>query len=184
MAIALKKIAALILVILSLSLQSCGSLTPTSGLKAYIDGKDGYQFFYPNGWLPVEVNKKADAVFHDLINPSENVSVVIGTVPEDKNLADLGQSGEVGYKLIKTAIAPPGSGKSAELLAAETRQLAGKTYYILEYAVQLANQQRHNLASVVVSRGKLFTFNASTSEQRWGKVKPIFEQMIKTFAVN
>lgn len=179
----LKKIAAIILVVLCLSLTSCA--TAVSGLKNYVDSTDGYEFFYPNGWLPVKVSDGPDVVLHDLIETSENVSVVISPVTEGKTLAELGTPGEVGYKLGKSAIAPADSGREAELVAAGQLERDGKTYYLLEYAVKLPNQQqRHNLASVAVSRGKLFTFNASTPERRWQKVHNVFEAMAKSFIVN
>lgn len=178
----LKRIAAILLVILSLSLTGC--VSPGAGLKSFVDSTDGYQFLYPNGWLPVKVSNGPDVVLHDLIETSENVSVVISPVPEGKTLAELGTPGEVGYKLGKNAIAPPDSGREAELVNAGTLESGGKKYYVLEYAVKLANQQeRHNLASVAVSRGKLFTFNASAPEKRWPKVRQTFEQVVNSFSV-
>lgn len=178
----LKRIAALLLVMLSLSLTSCASAA--SGLKSYVDSTDGYQFLYPNGWLPVKVSNGADVVLHDLIETSENVSVVVSPVPEGKTLVELGTPSEVGYKLGKSAIAPPDSGREAELVNAGTLESGGKKYYLLEYAVKLPNQQeRHNLTSVAVSRGKLYTFNASTPEKRWPKVKQVFELVVNSFSV-
>ncbi|WP_250125464.1 photosystem II reaction center PsbP [Chroococcidiopsis sp. CCMEE 29] len=178
----LKRIAAILLVVLSLSLTGC--VSATSGLNGYVDSIDGYEFLYPNGWLQVKVSGGPDVVFHDLIETTENVSVVISSVPAGKTLAELGTPGEVGYKLGKSAIAPPDSGREAELVNAEKLESGGKTYYLLEYVVKLANQQeRHNLASVAISRGKLFTFNASTPEKRWPKVHQVFEQVVKSFSI-
>jgi len=176
----LKTIAALLLV-LSLSLYGC--TTGISGLKSYVDSMDGYEFLYPNGWVPVQVTDGPNVVFHDLIERTENVSVVVSAVPEGKTLTDLGTPGEVGYQLQKNAIAPPDSGRKAELVNAETRESGDKTYYLLEYNVKLPNQERHNLASVAVSRGKLYTFNASTTEKRWSKMQNVFEQVVKSFSV-
>ncbi len=62
-------------------------------------------------------------------------------------------------------------------------EVKGKTYYILEYAVTLPNQLRHNLATVVISRGKLFTFNASTTDKRWSKMQNILKEAIESFNV-
>jgi photosystem II oxygen-evolving enhancer protein 2 len=163
----LKTIAALLLLVLSLGLHGCDP--GVSGLKSYVDSIDGYEFLYPNGWLPVQV--------------TDGPSVVISPVPEGKTLTDLGTPGEVGYKLQKNAIAPPDSGREAELVNAEARESGDKTYYILEYNVKLPNQQRHNLASVAVSRGKLYTFNVSTTQKRWGKVQDLFKQVVKSFSV-
>lgn len=178
----LKTIAALLLLVLSLGLSGCAS--GVSGLKSYVDTTDGYEFLYPNGWLPVKVSDGPDVVFHDMIERSENVSVVISDVPDGKNLADLGTPGEVGYQLQKNAIAPTNSGRKAELVNAESRQSGDKTYYLLEYSVKLPNEQRHNIASVAVSRGKLFTLNTSTTEKRWTKLKDMFELVAKSFTVS
>ncbi|MCW6053187.1 photosystem II reaction center PsbP family protein [Lyngbya sp. CCAP 1446/10] len=191
----LKRIAAILLVVLSLSLTGC--VSKVTGLKSYVDTGDGYQFLYPNGWLPIAVPNGPDVVFRDLIQQTENVSVVISPVTGNKTLADLGTPTEVGYKLSKNAlakpaptgatstktIAPTDSGRQAELVNAESRESRSKNYYILEYAVKLPNQERHNLASVAISRGKLFTLNVSTTEERWPKVKEAFEKVVKSFSV-
>jgi photosystem II oxygen-evolving enhancer protein 2 len=177
----LKTITALLLLVLSLSMYGCAA--GVSGLKSYVDSFDGYEFLYPNGWLPVKVSDGPDVVFRDMIERTENVSVVISPVAEGKTLADLGTPGEVGYKLQKSAIAPPDSGREAELVNAEARESGDKTYYLLEYNVKLPSEERHNLASVAVSRGKLYTFNASTTEKRWDKVRDLFEQVVKSFSV-
>lgn len=178
----LKTIAAVLLLVLSLGLNGCAS--GVSGLKSYVDTADGYEFLYPNGWLPVKVSDGPDVVFHDMIERSENVSVVISDVPDGKTLAELGTPGEVGYQLQKNAIAPPNSGRKAELVNAEARQSGDKTYYLLEYSVKLPTEQRHNVASVAVSRGKLFTLNTSTTEKRWTKLKDMFELVAKSFTVS
>lgn len=179
-----KKIAALLLVIsIACSLTSCASAS-AAGLKSYVDSVDGYEFLYPNGWLPVKVSSGPDIVLHDLIEVTENVSVVINPVPEGKTLKDLGTPSQVGYKLSKSAIAPPDSGREAELVNAAMREVGGKNYYLLEYAVKLpSGQARHNLASVAVSRGKLLTLNASAPERRWKKVQKLFESVVDSFSV-
>ncbi|HEY9832507.1 MAG TPA: photosystem II reaction center PsbP [Stenomitos sp.] len=177
----LKAIAALLLLVLSLGLHGC--TTGISGLKSYVDSMDGYEFLYPNGWVPVQVTTGPDIVFRDLVERTENVSVIFSEVPKGKTLQDLGTPGEVGYQLQKNAIAPPNSGRQAELVNAEARESGDKTYYLLEYNVKLPNQERHNLASVAVSRGKLYTFNASTTEQRWNKMRDVLEQVVKSFSV-
>ncbi|MEG3938188.1 MULTISPECIES: photosystem II reaction center PsbP [unclassified Microcoleus] len=177
----LKRIAALLLVVLSLTLTGC--VSQVTGLKSHIDTGDGYQFLYPNGWLPIAVSNGPDVVFRDLIQQTENVSVVISPVAKGKTLADLGTPTEVGYKLSKNSLVSTDSGREAELISAEARESRSKSYYILEYAVKLPNQERHNLASVAVSRGKLFTINVSTTEERWPKVKEAFEKVVKSFSV-
>lgn len=178
----LKRIATIMVVVLSLILSSC-AVSAASGLKSHIDSTDGYEFLYPNGWVSVKVNKGPDVVYHDLIETRENVSVVISPVQDGKTLSELGTPSEVGYKLSKNAIAPPGSGREAELINAEQREKGSKTYYLLEYAVKLPTQERHNFASVAISRGKLFTLNVSTSEARSQKMKEQFQTVVDSFSV-
>jgi photosystem II oxygen-evolving enhancer protein 2 len=178
----LKKIARLIVTLL-LIVQIGTAPAQAAGLKGHIDNIDGYKFLYPNGWVEVPFKSDADTVYHDLIEPTENVSVIISQVPDNKKLADLGTASEVGYKLGKSAIAPTGSGRTAELTGAESEEIEGKTYYYLEYLVKVDNKQRYNLASVVVSRGKLFTCNASTTAKRWPRMKKTLTEMIHSFNV-
>jgi photosystem II oxygen-evolving enhancer protein 2 len=178
-----KRIVLILLLVLSFSLSNY-DVAAASGLKSFVDTNDGYQFLYPNGWLQVKVANGPDVVFHDLIEVSENVSVVISPVPEGKTLSELGPPTEVGYKLGKAALAPPDSGRSAELVNAAQREVDGKTYYLLEYEVKLPNQQqRHNIASIAVSRGKLFTLNASIPEKRWQRVKGMIDEVVNSFSV-
>lgn len=177
----LRRMAVVLLLLLSLSLQSCGAIS--SNLMSYADNYDGYEFLYPTGWVPVKVEGGPDIVLHDLIEETENVSVIISDVPEGKTLAEIGSPSEVGYRLSKSAIAPPDSGRTAELINAEERSVNDVTYYLLEYAVKLPDQLRHNLTSVVVRRGQLFTFSLSSTEQRWEKVQDLFRKVVSSFSV-
>jgi photosystem II oxygen-evolving enhancer protein 2 len=178
-----KRIALILLLVFSFSLIHPG-IAAAAGLKSFVDTSDGYQFLYPNGWVQVKVANGPDVVFHDLIEISENVSVVINSVAEGKTLAELGTPTDVGYRLGKAALAPPDSGRTAELVNAGKKETDGKLYYLLEYAVKLPNQQlRHNIASVAVSRGKVFTFNASVPEKRWPKLKRTIDEVVDSFKV-
>ncbi len=174
-----------ILIILSLTLVGCSS--GVGGLKNYVDAKQGYEFLYPNGWISVQVENASagvDVVFRDIIERSENLSVVISDIPDDKNLTDLGTPSEVGYIFMQQVNSNPNLNREAELITAAAKPVGDKTYYILEYQVELpSDQERHNLASVVVSRGKLFTFNLSTNQRRWEKVKTLFEIVVNSFSV-
>ena len=180
-----KSLVAGLLIVLSLVLSSCS--TGVSGLQSYVDTAKGYEFLYPNGWIPVNLSKSAkdvDIVYRDLIERTENLSVIVSEVPEGKTLEDLGDPTEVGYRFLKLINNNPDSERQAEFIRAESRQGKDKTYYLLEYEVDLPDQpQRHNLASVAVSRGKLFTFNLSTPQRRWNTVKDTFEVAAKSFSV-
>ncbi len=177
----LKRLAALLCLCLSLGLTSC--VSAGAGLQAFSDVIDGYKFLYPIGWVAVDVANGPDVVFHDIIQDTENVSVVINPVTGNKTLKELGSPTEVGYLMQKNAIAPPNSGRSAELVNASERSIGDQLYYLMEYAVNLPDQKRHDLAVVSVFRGKLYTLNASTTERRWPKVQSMFKAMVSSFSV-
>uniref|UniRef100_B8HJK6 Photosystem II oxygen evolving complex protein PsbP n=1 Tax=Cyanothece sp. (strain PCC 7425 / ATCC 29141) TaxID=395961 RepID=B8HJK6_CYAP4 len=181
----LKRITLVALLILGLLLPGCSG---GSGLKVYVDSIDGYEFAYPNGWVAVQVSSGADVVFRDLIQTTENVSVVVSQVSGEQSLADLGKPEEVGQRLAQRVIAPPESGRQADLISATSRQTDHQTYYNLEYVIRLPQedplaQQRHNLASVAVSRGKLYTLSVSTPEERWSRIQNRLEEMVNSFTV-
>lgn len=180
----LKRVAVVLVFVLSFGLGGC--VSTGAGLQSYVDSIDGYRFSYPIGWVQVQLTQSGgpDVVFRDLINSTENVSVVINEIPGgDKALSELGSPTEVGYLLQKSALAPEGSGRTAELVDAEAVQAADKTFYLLEYKINLPDQVRHDLASVVVHRGQLYTLNASTTEERWGRVKSLMREVVTSFGV-
>jgi len=177
----LKRLAAVLLVITALVLQGC--ISTGAGLQSYVDNYEGYRFLYPLGWTEVSVKGEADVVFHDIVNETENISVVISEVPEGQTLTDLGTPTEVGYKLSKSINAMAGEDRDVELVTAQSIRKEEETYYILEYVADLPSGIRHNLASVAVRRGQLFTLNASTREDRWDKVKDLMKQAVASFSV-
>ncbi|WP_080808167.1 photosystem II reaction center PsbP [Halomicronema hongdechloris] len=177
----LKRIAILFGIVLTIGLQGCFSFG--TGLQSYTDSYAGYEFLYPTGWVEVDVSGAANVVFHDIIHETENVSVVTSPVPEGRTLADLGSPTDVGYKLSKSINALAEGDRDVTLVNAQKIDSGDKTYYILEYVADLPTGKRHNLASAIVRRGKLFTFNASTSENRWDKVEDLLKQSVGSFKV-
>ena len=169
----------------SLTLSACGALPPS--LQRYSDSQDGYEFLYPNGWIAVDVKQASpgvDVVFHDLIERSENLSVIVSDIPQGKSLGDLGSPSDVGYRLLQEMNRRPNSQRQAELINAEQHEAQGKTYYTLEYQVSAPNMpDRHDIATVTTNRGKLLTFNLSTSESRWPKVENLFKTVVNSFTV-
>jgi photosystem II oxygen-evolving enhancer protein 2 len=178
----LKRIIAALLVVLSIGMQGCVSVGVT-GLQGYVNSYNGYEFLYPTGWVQVKVSNGPDVVFHDIIQETENVSVVINDIGDNKTLQELGTPTEVGQRLAKNVISSTDANRVAELISAETREIGDETYYILEYAVTLPNQQRHNLASVIVRRGQLYSLNVSTLESRWPKMQETFRSVVNSFRV-
>jgi len=162
--------------LLALVLVGCSAVA--AGLNSYQSPDGRYAFLYPTGWTRVQVEGGPQVVFHDLINSDETLSLVVSEVASDKDLTDLGSAVAVGE-----AIAPEGSGRDATLIEARERDEAGHTFYDLEYSVHLSDRDRHELATVVVDRGRLYTLAASTNEVRWSKVKGLFDQVIRSFTL-
>ncbi len=182
-----QRILSALIVVVALLLGGCGA-SPTGGLQSYVDSLDGYQFLYPTGWVQVEVSGNADVVFHDIIQTTENVSVVVSETASNKTLADLGSPEVVGQRLLRNVIAPQDSGRTAELLAAAAVDVGPKTYYSMEYLVQLpasngSAQERHNVSTIAISRGKVFTLSVSAPEDRWPKVEDRYRQIAQSFSV-
>lgn len=168
--------------VLTIGLSGC--VSSTSGLIPFIDSKDGYSFLYPNGWLHTSLRNGPDVVFHDIVEPTENVSVVIGKLTSVKTLSEIGTASDVGLKVMQKVIAVPGSGREAELINAEQRDIDGKAYYLLEYTVKrMSGEPRHDLVSVTTNRGNLYTLSVSTVENRWPKVKDLFFKVASSFSV-
>lgn len=154
-----------------------------AGLNSFQSPDGRYAFLYPTGWSRVAVSGGPQVVFHDLINSDETVSLVVSDVDADDELQQLGSAVAVGERLRRDVIAPAGSGRDAQLVEAHEREASGHTFYDLEFAVHLQDRDRHELATVVVDRGRLYTLATSTNESRWPKVKGLFERVVSSFTL-
>ena len=168
--------------VLALALGACAA-GPTAGLQSYQSPDGRFAFLYPTGWTQVQVSNGPRVVFHDLINSDETVSLVVSDVDPNDDLQTLGSAVAVGERLRREVIAPDGSGRDADLIEARERDSDGHVFYDLEYAVHLQDRDRHELATVVVDRGRLYTLATSTNEDRWPKVKGLFESVISSFTL-
>ncbi len=170
----------LILIILCFTLSACsGGLN--AGLEAYQSPDGRYAFLYPTGWTRVKVEGGPEIIYHDLINSNETLSLVVSDVNKEIDLEQLGSPIEVGQTLIDKVIAPKGSGRSVELVDAKKRESSNHIFYDLEYKLNLNEQYRHEIATVVIDRGTLYTFAVGTNEDRWNKVDAMFSNVIESF---
>lgn len=182
----LKAIISIFLIIITVTLSACSS--SVTGLNRYSDALDGYQFFYPNGWVAVDVRNNTtgvDVVYRDIIEEGENLSVIISNIDNDSRLSDLGTPTDIGYRFMQIINQNTDNGREAELISAEKGQQDLQDYYLLEYKVKLGdNQYRHNVANVAVKNGKLYTFSISSTESRWQKVRDLFTAVAKSFTLS
>ena len=165
--------------VLALALGACAA-GPTAGLQSYQSPDGRFAFLYPTGWTQVQVSNGPRVVFHDLIHSDETVSLMINNVNEEDELTELGSSVAVGERLRREVIAAAGSGRTAELVEAKEREVNGHTFYDLEYAVHLEDRDRHELATVVVDRGRLYTLATSVNEDRWEKVQDLCGRVVRS----
>ena len=165
--------------VLALALGACAA-GPTAGLQSYQSPDGRFAFLYPTGWTQVQVSNGPRVVFHDLIHSDETVSLMINNVNEEDELTELGSAVAVGERLRREVIAATGSGRSAELVEAKEREVNGHTFYDLEYAVHLEDRDRHELATVVVDRGRLYTLATSVNEDRWEKVQDLCGRVVRS----
>ncbi len=170
----------LLLIILCITLSAC-SRGLNAGLEAYQSPDGRYAFLYPTGWTRVKVDGGPEIIYHDLINSNETLSLVVSDLNKEVDLELLGSPIEVGQTLIDKVIAPKGSGRSVKLVDANKREASNHIFYDLEYQLDLNNQERHELATVVIDRGTLYTFAVGTNEDRWNKVDGIFANVIESF---
>ena len=166
--------------IICLFISGCGS-SLNAGLEAYQSPDGRYGFFYPTGWTRVKVDGGPEIIYHDLINSNETLSLVISDVNKEVELEQLGTPLEVGKTLIDKVIAPAGSGRNVELINANQREKSNHIFYDLEYELRLNDQDRHELATVVIDRGTLYTFAVGTNQGRWNKVEKLFANVIESF---
>ena len=159
---------------------SCGAGL-NAGLEAYQSPDGRYTFFYPTGWTRVKVDGGPEIIYHDLINSNETLSLVVSDVKKDVELEQLGTPNQVGQTLIDKVIAPEGSGRKVNLINANQRESSNHVFYDLEYELNLNEQDRHELATVVIDRGSLYTFAVGTNEERWNKVEKMFKNVIESF---
>ncbi len=161
-------------------LSAC-SASPTAGLEPFKSVDGTYGFLFPTGWTRVALKDGPEVVFHDLINSDETLSLVKSDVSSEIELKNIGTPLEVGERLINNSYVLNYDDREAELISANARDVEERTFYDIEYVIHLPNENRHEIATVVVDHGTLYTFAAGTSELRWQKVEDLFHRMITSF---
>lgn len=171
-----------ITLLFSLLLTGCSSV---GNLRVYRDANGAYSFAYPNGMLPVDRGSPQGpaVLLRDLVDDTENVNLMIAPFDRADTLQSLGSPREVGSRVADKMIAPPGSGRTAHLLNAGQLERAGKTYYVLEYAIEIGSQHRHDVVALTINRHQLYTLTASTEESRWPQVKDNFYAVAQSLQV-
>ena len=166
----------LLAIALVLILGAC-STGGTSGLEPFKSQDGRYGFLFPTGWTRVAVDNGPEVVYHDLINSDETLSLVISKLENEVDLDDLGGADAVGERLF----GEKNINNPIQLIDASEREVNDRIFYDLEYFVDLGQKGRHEIATVVVDRGYLYTLAASTSEQRWSKMQDLYKRAVSSF---
>ncbi len=173
---------ALISLVLIFTITAC-STSASAGLEPFKSTDGRYGFLYPTGWTRVAVDNGPVVVFHDLINSEETLSLVISGLTNEVNLENLGTPEQVGDRVINQLITSDDQNRSVKLVSSQERESAGRVFYDLEYTIKYPNSERHELATLVINNGSLYTFAVGTDEKRWGKVKVLFSKVIDSFTL-
>tara|TARA_Y100001968_G_scaffold161721_1_gene147931 strand:+ start:27390 stop:27947 length:558 start_codon:yes stop_codon:yes gene_type:complete len=168
--------------ILVFLLGACGSAI-SAGLEPFQSTDGRYGFLYPTGWTRVTVNNGPAVVFHDLINSDETLSLVVSKIEKGVELENLGTPKEVGDRLITQLVQTGDDNRLVELVESEERKMSEHIFYDLEYQIKYPNNIRHEIATVVIDRGNLYTFAAGTDEKRWPKVESLFKKVVDSFTL-
>lgn len=166
---------------LAIAILFCLTACQTVGLPIYYS--ENWQFAYPAAWIEVENPGLATIAFRDPLSPDRNLSLLISSVPETSQLADLGDPITVGYELQKQWLNQPDRGRQIELLIAEQQETALGTHYLLEYAVQINQQARHDLAAIALAKGQLYTFVISLPATEFERQAQQYRQILRSFQV-
>tara|TARA_Y100001968_G_scaffold109796_1_gene99368 strand:+ start:3336 stop:3899 length:564 start_codon:yes stop_codon:yes gene_type:complete len=170
--------------LLVLMLGACSS-GPSAGLEPFQSTDGRYGFLYPTGWTRVSVDNGPAVVFHDLINSDETLSLVVSKIDVDMDveIENLGTPQQVGDRLISQLVDKGDDKRLVELVESEERETPEHIFYDLEYTIKYPNNTRHELATVVIDRGNLYTFAVGTDENRWPRVSNLFKRVVDSFTL-
>ena len=96
----------------------------------------------------------------------------------------LGAPAEAAQRLLDTAIAPEGSGRTAKLLGAreELRGASSLPHYIFEYdLIRADGKEIRNIAVIAAKGEELFTLTVLAPKADWEKKRESMSRMAETF---
>ena len=70
------------------------------------------------------------------------------------------------------------SKRNAKLISASERQSEGIVFYTFNFAI---NDGTHQLLSLCVNKGKIWSLDANTVEKRWSKREEMYNNIIGSF---
>ena len=141
-------------------------------LEKYQDSR-GWVILAPSGWNKFDGEVGAyDVKWQDLVDSKENVKVSSSPVKSNTtSISALGEDvKEIGAKLATK--------REAKLIAAEERLTEGILFYEFEFAI---DDGTHQLLSLSVNKGRIWSLDANTTEKRWKAREPLYRNIVGSF---
>jgi len=143
-------------------------------LERYQDSNRGLSLLVPSGWNKFEGEVGAyDLKWQDLVDPKENIK--ISSTPVKSTTTSISALGE-DVQAIGENLA---SKRDAKLVRATERLTDGVLYYMFEFAIK---DGTHQFLSLCVSKGKIWSVDANTTEKRLDKRGDLLSNVIGSFA--
>jgi len=141
-------------------------------LEKYQDGTRGWRILAPSGWNKFEGEVGAyDVKWQDLVDPRDNVKV--SSTPVKSTTTSINVLGAV--QPLGESLA---SKRNAILISASERQSEGILFYIFDFAIK---DGTHQMLSLSVNKGKIWSLDANTVEKRWTKREELYKNIIGSF---
>jgi photosystem II oxygen-evolving enhancer protein 2 len=142
--------------------------------EPFQDGPRSIRMMVPSGWNKFEGEVGAyDLKWQDLVDPNENIK--ISSTPVKSTTTSVEPLGDV--KTVGESLA---SKRNAKLLSAEERLTDGILFYKFDFAL---DDGTHQLLQLCVSKGKLWSIDASAKEKRWPKRSELYENVLVSTAL-
>jgi photosystem II oxygen-evolving enhancer protein 2 len=142
-------------------------------LEKFADTQRGLSILAPSGWNKFEGEVGAyDIKWQDLVDPKENVK--ISSTPVKSTTTSISALGE-DVQAIGSSLAAK---RNAKLVMAEERLTDGILFYTFEFAI---NDGTHQLLSLCVNKGKIWSLDANTTEKRWSKREELYKNIVGSF---
>jgi photosystem II oxygen-evolving enhancer protein 2 len=142
-------------------------------LEKFADTNRGVSLLAPSGWNKFEGEVGAyDLKWQDLVDNKENVK--ISSTPVKSTTTSINALGDdvqvIGEKLAAS--------RNAKLIKAEERLTEGILFYVFEFAI---GDGTHQVLSLSVHKGKMWSLDASTTEKRWSKRAELYNNVVGSF---
>jgi len=141
-------------------------------LERYQDGIRGFIIMAPSGWNKFEGEAGAyDVKWQDVVSPAENIK--ISSTPVKSTTTSVNVLGEV--KAVGASLAAK---RKAKLISAEERLTEEVLFYTFEFALP---DNTHQLLSLCVNKGKIWSVDANSSEKRWKTRADLYASSLASF---